>query len=466
MSCFSARVATANVAEPNPTKHVNYNLGMVLGVDDFTQEFAYLSGRDQWLAGDLIGYGTVRGLKINSEIDRDKGPRITVEPGVAISPRGQLICVPTAQCAYLKDWIEQHSEELSRQSPPPSEVHLYVVLCYRDCPSDNVPIAGEPCRSEDQLVAASRWTDDFSLELRLKAPNQREENAVRDFVKWLKQVDVTDTVASSTPLDQFLDEIRVAAGQWLTSPPASPPSSPPEDFMFGSPPGFIHLRPADVCEYMRAAFRIWVTELRPKWIARWHGCASTHFETDVKAEEDCVMLAELTVPIVAASSQTWTVADHPPVLVDESRRPFVVHARMLQEWMLCGSCCGTATVGPGVGHPAGLPPYQIVAAGIVSNGRAREPVYNGLRVVSVDQGDFRLRFDGYRRPDNTFQYVVKALVVATETTPPICVAFVNFLNDSFVLRVSTTARVAAAVLNSVELMIEVSEASGLRRIEE
>ena len=49
MTCFSS-VKTAAVAEPDPAKHVNYNLGMVLGVDDFTQEFAYLSERDQWMA--------------------------------------------------------------------------------------------------------------------------------------------------------------------------------------------------------------------------------------------------------------------------------------------------------------------------------------------------------------------------------------------------------------------------------
>jgi hypothetical protein len=337
------------MAEPNPTKHVNYNLGMVLGVDDFTQEFAYLSGRDQWLARDLVGYGTVRGLKISVDTAGAKGPRIAVEPGVAVSPRGQMICVPAAQCAYLKDWVAQHSEELSRHSPLLGEVQLYVVLCYRDCPTDNVPIAGEPCRSEDQLVAASRLTDDFSLELRLKSPNQREENAVRDFVAWLKLIKVTNDVFSSTPLAEFLDAIRAAAAHWLTSPLSSPPSSPPDDFMVGSPPEFIHIDPVDVCEYMRAAFRVWVTELRPKWIARWHGCAATHFDVDDQSEEDCVMLGELTVPIVEDSPGVWTAADHPDVAINETRRPYVIHTRMLQEWLLCGCSCQSAPSSPPAG---------------------------------------------------------------------------------------------------------------------
>ena len=358
-SCFSAKATTAIMAEPNPTKHVNYNLGMVLGVDDFTQEFAYLSGRDQWLARDLIGYGTVRGLKVNLEVDATKGPRIAVESGVAVSPRGQMICVPEAQCAYLNDWVAQHSRDLSASSPPPDSLRLSVVLCYRDCPTDNVPIAGEPCRSEDQLVAASRLTDDFCLEFRVDSPNQREENAVRDFVSWLRQIDVTDAVGASTPLEQVLDAIRAAAAEWLGSPPASPPSSPPGDFMFGSPPGFIHVRPEDVCEYTRAAFGLWVTELRPKWIARWHGCAATHFETDDKTEEDCVMLAEVMVPIIASSPGSWTVADSPAVRVDESRRPFLVHLRMLQEWLMCGCACSGHAVSPAGTSPPGeifIPP--------------------------------------------------------------------------------------------------------------
>src|SRR5215510_14292294 len=95
-SCFSANTNSMTVADLNPAKHVNYTVGMVLGVDDFTQEFAYLSGRDQWMARDLIGYGTVRGLKVATEIDSVKGPRVIVDPGVAVSPSGQMICVPAA----------------------------------------------------------------------------------------------------------------------------------------------------------------------------------------------------------------------------------------------------------------------------------------------------------------------------------------------------------------------------------
>src|SRR5947199_6841814 len=103
METFMPRVSPA-VATPDPSKHVNYALGMVLGVDDFTQEFAYLSGRDQWLARDLLGYGTVCGLRVTVD-STSRGPHVTVEPGTALSPQGQLIRVTPAQCAYLNDWL-------------------------------------------------------------------------------------------------------------------------------------------------------------------------------------------------------------------------------------------------------------------------------------------------------------------------------------------------------------------------
>ncbi|HSK62845.1 MAG TPA: hypothetical protein VK893_03360 [Pyrinomonadaceae bacterium] len=359
MSCFSLHTNSTTVAEPDPTKHVNFNVGMVLGVDDFTQEFAYLAGRDQWMARDLIGYGTVRGLNVRIEVDATKGPRVAVEPGVAVSPRGQMICVPAAQCAYLRNWVTDHADEIGPiigsppDSPPGASLLLYVVLCYRNCPTDNVPIAGEPCRSEDKLMAPSRLMDDFSLELRLEKPNQREENAVRDFVAWLKQVPVSDD--PSTPLDQFLQAIRDAAAEWLASPLSSPLTSPPGDFMFGSPPESLNINTADVTDYLRAAFRVWVTELRPRWIARWHGCVATHFDFDKQVDENCVLLAELEVPLLPLSPGSWDIPDA-PIPVNQDERPFLVHLRLLQEWLLAG--ISAAAAGDGGFVELALPPPE------------------------------------------------------------------------------------------------------------
>lgn len=212
MSCFTTMSAVTAASEFDLTKHVNYTAGMILGVDDFTQEFAYLSGRDRWMTREALGYGTVSGLRVRVEADKSDY-RVMIEPGVAISPRGQLICVSSAQCAYLNQWLAAAKpEELNDwvkpvdesppSSPPVNEVTLYVVLCYRDCLTDDVPIPGEPCRNENELMAASRVKDDFSLELRFEPPKQLEEEAVREYSDFLRQITISDAV-TSTPVDDF-----------------------------------------------------------------------------------------------------------------------------------------------------------------------------------------------------------------------------------------------------------------------
>jgi hypothetical protein len=84
-------------------KHVNYTLGMVLGADDFMQEFAYHSGRDQLLARELMGYGTICGLQVIVK-NEDGGSQIFVEPGTALTPTGQFVRISEKQCALVNDW--------------------------------------------------------------------------------------------------------------------------------------------------------------------------------------------------------------------------------------------------------------------------------------------------------------------------------------------------------------------------
>ena len=246
--------AAASVT-PTPTKHVNYTLGMVLGVDDLIQEFTFLNGRQEAHARDAIGYGTVTGLQLTVETDA-RGPRVMVSPGVALGPRGDVIRVCAAQCAYVADWMRDHRREIADRlaSPPAGAISAFVTLCYRDCPTDPVPIPGEPCRSEEDLSAFSRLADDFRLELRFDPPGQGEEDALRAFVEWLSQGPVGGARPGST-VGELLDAIRAAA-LIVSSPPGAP--------MFGDSVPMPSLRIAadDACEFVRAAFRLWVTELR------------------------------------------------------------------------------------------------------------------------------------------------------------------------------------------------------------
>ena len=376
MGCCNEPVTTLAGLPADPSQHVNYERGMVLGVDDFRQEFAYLSGRDQWLARDAIGYGTLSGLRVLFENDGSEGPRLHVGAGSALAPSGKLICVPADQCAVINRWLAKTENAalvnrlLNPTSPPMSppvsppmppavasgEISLYLTLCYADCQTRPVPIPGEPCRSEDELMKPSRIADDYRLALRGTAPAQVEEDALRDFVRWLRaNITVIDTSPPS-PADPeaWIAALRDAVRPWTDAQAMSPPLSPPVsftslgDYLFdlGSPT--LAIGREQQCEFLRTAFRFWVTELRPMWMAmRCHRA-----EHD---DLDCVLLARVSFEVTwigGSPTGAWQITGSPPtVRIDESARPVLAHQRLVQEWALCGCDCAgaSATLGDAAG---------------------------------------------------------------------------------------------------------------------
>ena len=129
-------------------------------------------------------------------------------------------------------------------------------------------------------MAPSRIADDYKLELRTEAPPQTEEDAVRDFVAWLKNVPIVNASPPPASDEQaWIQGLRAAAKPWLDATSASPPLSPPAsfatlgDFLFDSPPTSLLIARDDVRAFLRVAFRFWVTELRPMWMTRMCGHA-------------------------------------------------------------------------------------------------------------------------------------------------------------------------------------------------
>jgi hypothetical protein len=379
MSTFSP-AALPQVAPYDPTKHVNYSVGMVLGVDDFTQEFTYLAARDQQAIRTLDGYGVAWGLRVSVEDVAEKGPRVMVAPGVATTPSGRILCVSPAQCAYLNEWLAAHVREVEGlASPPPAEITLAVVACYRQCPTDDVPIPGEPCRTEEELMAPSRLQDSFALDLRLSAPAQTEEDGVRDFVAWLRQIPRVSGAAPS--VEAMLASLR-ARLELGASPPESPPATA-LDLLLTAPPAEVEIPAAREGEYLRALLRFWIEELRPRLRGCTPGaecdCASADGQLD--SDADCVLLAELRVPVaLEAPTGRLLVADAPAVTVDEATRPALLHLRLLQELIVGGGLAtSTATSVGGLVNAAG--------AVVASNG--------GLAARTLRAGLYVLNFPGF-----------------------------------------------------------------------
>lgn len=412
MDSFVPQVA--QTSSPDPTKHVNYTVGMVLGVDDFTQEFAYLSGRNRRIVRDLLGYGTISGLHVRVD-GESNNPRVVVEAGVAVSPGGEIIRVTPAQCAMLSDWVSENAAEVRNNVGPrdkdevgKSVLPLYVVLCYRNCPVDMVPIPGEPCRTEEDSMAASRLKDDFRLELRVAQPYQIEEAAIRDFVAWMrKSIEITNTPGVFLSVTDFIEEIRSAVllpGSPPDWPPASPPHLPP-DFMKDLPAMHLRVHHSDACRYLNAAFRLWVTELRHLWrpatLGESNPCCSDEKEDD-PTDEDCVLLAQLNVPIIEDTlTKQFLIDGHEPVGINEEMRPILAHQRFLQEWLLCETTTGVDG--------------QVVAAGrFDARGKSFPTPLFSFNLSATPFGNpgqnfYFLKFRGFNA--RTF-YVVKGMPIA------------------------------------------------------
>lgn len=384
MGCCNEPVSTLTGNPPDPSQHVNYARGMVLGVDDFTQEFTYLSGRVRWLAREAVGYGTLSGLRVSGEADGADGPRVHVSAGTALVPSGQQICVVADQCCVINRWLARPEnvavvERLLHPGSPPLSpllptsgesgvISLYLTLCWADCQTRPVPVPGEPCRTEDELMAPSRVADDYRLELREQPPLQTEEDALRDFVRWLRSnVQVVDgsPPPASDPVS-WRNTLAQAAGPWLSGAAASPPLSPPAsyaslgDYLFDlSPPGLPVAR-EQLGDFLRLALRFWVTELRPLWIAlRCHQAQ--------QADTDCVLLTRLSFQVTwvgGSPAGAWQITGSPPaVTLDESQRPVLADVRLLQEWLLDGVAAPTIVAQPPV-QPSGLPRWPVLATSV------------------------------------------------------------------------------------------------------
>ncbi len=337
---------TLPLAPPDPRRHVAYIQGMLLGVEDFRAEFDYHAGRGRWLARDAAGYGTFAGLAVGIRRTAE-GPEVTVAPGAAVTPSGQLVCVGTTQCAALNEWVAAHRAVIEGMlGSPPGDLQVHVVLAYSDCLVDERPVPGDPCRSDDDLMAPTRVLDDFVLELRLTPPPQEEDDALAAFVARLRRCPILETGAPE--LDEFLE--RLATGEETGSPP--------------QPPAIPRVRAG---EYFRAAFRLWSTVLRPESRRHVPGCGCGCGEGSggpPDPETDALLLATLTLPLVVAPDGRLLVDDvpadqqdtePPPVEIDERRRPVLPSLRLLAEWLLTQPVGDDGAAASGPAGPPGSP---------------------------------------------------------------------------------------------------------------
>lgn len=329
MSDFST--APLGVGALDPQKRLRYSLGLILGEDELAQEQFYFLERGRLHNRALHGYGTVSGLALQVKADESK---VTVTPGLAVDPFGREIKVTPAQCADLAQWLQAQGLD----SIPPT---VYVLLSYKECETDKMPVPGSACRSAAESLVPSRITESFQLSFATTHPNQAEEELIKNFVDFLAAIDVT-TGRPPTDLSVLIQELKrrvapassgAAADAILRPAPVFRPiervnvglptpkgGAAPAELVDGSiisegprprplPTRVsLVLDPADAPAAIRELLRVWVTEIRPSIAPEASGAV-----------------------LLGALHLSQDEAGAIQIEVDQSERPLLVASRVIQE---------------------------------------------------------------------------------------------------------------------------------------
>jgi hypothetical protein len=305
-------------------KRVLYSHGLVLGVGELKTEQNFLLGKHCAHNRRLHGYGTGSGLRLAIR-DTPDGPECLVEPGWAVDPHGHDICVHETQCAKLNQWLAQLAQDGGLSSPFDSSgvasIEAFVVLCYRECETDKVPIPVGPCLSLDKAMVASRIEESFELRLATEPPPQPEEDATRRLGDILSRVTIASGSGGLTTADEIVAEVR----DLLTPPDAASTPSIPGDFS---------LDPVFAEEILRAALRVYVTEVRPMLVSDGGACLNGPRDCT------CLLLGRLEFDFNNTLAGPQVIPDS--VLIDERRRPFLLPTRLIQEAALSDMLPGIA----------------------------------------------------------------------------------------------------------------------------
>ncbi|MEY4953392.1 MAG: hypothetical protein RL299_1816 [Pseudomonadota bacterium] len=311
MTCCTPFNPAGSAVAASPSQHVNFTTGMVLGVEDYRAEFAYHSARDQWIMREAGGNGTLAGLDVSWEPTNPNGPSIRVTAGSAAAPSGQLICVARDQCAAINAWLATPEvatkvTAIASQNTIKTEalLSLWLTLRYVDCSALPVPIPGQPCRSEEDLMANSRVMDDYLLSLSFSSPLHSEWRAFQ-VLKMFEDAWVPD---NSQPTDAAaLDVLEGKLKKQLSA-------------LFGGESSLDAAALAPLAHH--PTVRPWLRrKLRKLWITRARQLVMAQRCADSPRGEDCVLLARILVPVFKPGSE-WQLAAG-PVLIDESERSYI-----------------------------------------------------------------------------------------------------------------------------------------------
>ncbi|HEX2094967.1 MAG TPA: hypothetical protein VHG28_21380 [Longimicrobiaceae bacterium] len=162
--------------ETGPFTRNHYFTGKLLVERDFTDEQRYYVDKLRHHHRNLHGWGVVCGLKVKPHPNpacRDRF--VCIEPGTAVDCCGREIIVAEEECIELEQF-EAVRALLAETAGGDGvggvdERHtLQITVCYRECPTEEIPVLYDECGCDDTQCAPNRILESFRFEVRIDPP--------------------------------------------------------------------------------------------------------------------------------------------------------------------------------------------------------------------------------------------------------------------------------------------------------
>ena len=192
---------------------LRYFYGQRLGVVDLADEQSYFAGKQRFHNLRAHGEGVLCGLLAERYVfpqgsaPGTKTTLLRMRRGAALDGCGREIIVGWDQCIDVAAWFAQHPKAAGDVDS--GSLKLWVVLCYRECPSEPAPAPRDPCGCDSGGCEFARIREGFELKLLTKSEAEA--------LKPKKEVSLAEWAAEEEDLD---DLARITAK--CADPPANP----------------------------------------------------------------------------------------------------------------------------------------------------------------------------------------------------------------------------------------------------
>src|SRR5829696_8384103 len=138
-----------------PFTRNNYFTGKLLVERDFTDEQRYFIDKLRHHHQRLHGWGVVCGLKVKPHPNPACADQyVCVSPGTAVDCCGREIVVREEECVDLTAFPEVRA--LFDQEDQGQPHTLRLSICYRECPTEDIPVLYDECGCDDTHCAPNR----------------------------------------------------------------------------------------------------------------------------------------------------------------------------------------------------------------------------------------------------------------------------------------------------------------------